>query len=132
MFDEQLLSEIRDLLAQDRKIEAIRRLREATGLGLKEAKDAVEAVQTGGQLPALPPDDAELDPELLPLLQAGKKIDAIKLYRERTGLGLAESKQAVEAIAARHGIATGGGCAGVLLAIAMVGLIAVGLVRSFA
>jgi ribosomal protein L7/L12 len=32
-------------------------------------------------------------------LAAGDKIAAIKLYRERTGLGLAEAKDAVEAIA---------------------------------
>lgn len=37
--------EIRELIRQNRKIEAIRRLRDATGLGLKEAKDAVEALE---------------------------------------------------------------------------------------
>jgi len=35
--------ELRRLLAADRKIEAIKRVREATGLGLKEAKDYVDA-----------------------------------------------------------------------------------------
>lgn len=33
------------------------------------------------------------------LVLQGKKIDAIKLYRERTGLGLKEAKDAVEALA---------------------------------
>ncbi|AJA07495.1 hypothetical protein SKP52_02830 [Sphingopyxis fribergensis] len=37
--------EIRELLRQDRKIEAIKRVRDRTGLGLAEAKDAVEAVE---------------------------------------------------------------------------------------
>lgn len=37
--------EIRELVRQNRKIEAIKRLRDATGLGLKEAKDAVEALE---------------------------------------------------------------------------------------
>ena len=36
--------EIRALLAQDKKIHAIKVYREHTGLGLKEAKDAVEAM----------------------------------------------------------------------------------------
>ena len=36
---------IRELIRQNRKIEAIKRLRDATGLGLKEAKDAVEALE---------------------------------------------------------------------------------------
>jgi len=30
------------------------------------------------------------------LMKAGRKIDAIKLYRERTGAGLAEAKRYVE------------------------------------
>ena len=37
--------EIRELIRQNRKIEAIKRLRDATGLGLKEAKDAIEALE---------------------------------------------------------------------------------------
>ncbi|NJN97033.1 MAG: hypothetical protein HC875_24520 [Anaerolineales bacterium] len=34
------------------------------------------------------------------LLQQGNKIEAIKIYREATGVGLAEAKAAVEAIEA--------------------------------
>ena len=34
-----------DLIRRGRKIEAIKRLRDMTGLGLREAKDAVEALQ---------------------------------------------------------------------------------------
>ncbi len=34
------------------------------------------------------------------LLQRGNKIEAIKMYREATGVGLAEAKAAVEAIEA--------------------------------
>ncbi|GIJ61061.1 hypothetical protein Vau01_085770 [Virgisporangium aurantiacum] len=37
-------------------------------------------------------------------LVAGNKIQAIKIYRERTGVGLKEAKDAVEDIARRHGI----------------------------
>ena len=33
---------------------------------------------------------------LIELIQAGRKIEAIKLYRELTGVGLAEAKDAVE------------------------------------
>ncbi|MBI2922403.1 MAG: ribosomal protein L7/L12 [Planctomycetes bacterium] len=35
------------------------------------------------------------------LLQRGEKIQAIKLHRERTGAGLKESKDAVEALESR-------------------------------
>src|ERR1041384_6270153 len=41
------LVELRELLAQGNKIQAIKQLRELTGLGLKEAKDAVEAMDAG-------------------------------------------------------------------------------------
>jgi large subunit ribosomal protein L7/L12 len=39
---------------------------------------------------------AREDPRVIELLQAGKEIHAIKLYRELTGVGLAEAKDAVD------------------------------------
>jgi ribosomal protein L7/L12 len=42
--DPALLDEIRTLSDSGRKIEAIKRLRDATGLGLAEAKDIVESL----------------------------------------------------------------------------------------
>ncbi|MBN2009755.1 ribosomal protein L7/L12 [candidate division KSB1 bacterium] len=39
----------------------------------------------------------ELKQQLLSALRTGKKIEAIKIYREATGKGLKESKEAVEA-----------------------------------
>jgi ribosomal protein L7/L12 len=70
---------------------------------------------------ATAPAEAEqggLDEQLLALLRAGRKIDAIKVYRERTQAGLKEAKDAVEALAAEHGVAPQkSGCAGVLLLI---------------
>lgn len=38
----------------------------------------------------------KMPPELQGLIQAGRKIEAIKVYREATGAGLAEAKEAVE------------------------------------
>ena len=46
--------------------------------------------------------DAERDPELLELLRKGDTIRAIKRYRELTGSGLGEAKQAVEDTMARN------------------------------
>jgi large subunit ribosomal protein L7/L12 len=37
-------------------------------------------------------------PEVVDAINAGNKIQAIKAYRERTGLGLKEAKDAVEAL----------------------------------
>ncbi|MFO0892562.1 MAG: ribosomal protein L7/L12 [Isosphaeraceae bacterium] len=116
----QLDAELRMILSEGQKIQAIKHLRESTGAGLKEAKDAVERLEQG--LPPAAPDaaaqDRPLQDELAALLRAGRKIEAIKLYRARTGAGLKEAKDAVE----RMGIAPdpgasrpGSGCLGVLL-----------------
>jgi len=40
--------------------------------------------------------DAAVDPEVLGLVKAGRKIDAIKRYREITGVGLKDAKDFVE------------------------------------
>ncbi|MBL8923074.1 MAG: ribosomal protein L7/L12 [Myxococcaceae bacterium] len=102
-------AEVADLLRAGRKIEAIKRYRELTGAGLKEAKDAVEALERGepAPLPQAPPGEqrhvtqemASDDPELRGHVSAGRKIEAIKRYRELTSVGLAEAKDAVEALA---------------------------------
>jgi ribosomal protein L7/L12 len=99
----------------DQKIAAIKAYREETGLGLKEAKDAVEAWQASGAAGHLQdasspqPQPAWRAPGALPPLSENvkriardpsgriEKIMAIKAYREETGAGLAEAKNAVEA-----------------------------------
>lgn len=43
--DPAILDEIRQLAASGRKIEAIKRLRDATGLDLAKAKDIVESLE---------------------------------------------------------------------------------------
>jgi ribosomal protein L7/L12 len=88
-----------------RTIDAIKLFREQTGAGLKECKDAVEALLEGQAPPrpagALPgwAEGADLQSEVRALLDKGLTIEAIKLYRVRTGLGLKEAKDAVEALA---------------------------------
>jgi ribosomal protein L7/L12 len=101
---DKLFTELLDLLAKGRKIEAIKRFREATGVGLAEAKAAVERLEQGSDLPAPPPADSALEREVLAQFDKRGKIAAIRLYREATGAGLKEAKEAVEAIAERHGI----------------------------
>jgi hypothetical protein len=43
-------------------------------------------------------------PGVVEQLEQGKKIQAIKTYREQTGAGLAEAKAAVESIARERGL----------------------------
>ena len=97
---------VRKLVAEGEKIEAIKAVREHTGLGLKEAKDYVEAIPNVVPLSQLArPAEAigRADPEVMrqqatALVARGKPIDAIKLVRERTGLGLKEAKDYVDAL----------------------------------
>ncbi len=51
----------------------------------------------------IPPEP--VDPTVLARLQAGDKIGAIKAYREATGSGLKDAKDAVEEIARERGLA---------------------------
>ncbi len=96
------LADVSALLAGGNKIAAIKRLRELTSLGLKEAKDYVEAMPAGGPLQALPtarvapPAGAGDLAEVHALAQQGQKIQAIKRYRELTGVGLKEAKDYVD------------------------------------
>jgi large subunit ribosomal protein L7/L12 len=51
---------------------------------------------------AVPTASGELAPEVVALINSGNKIQAIKAHRERTGLGLAEAKDAVERFEDRY------------------------------
>jgi len=97
-------SELDALLRSGQKIAAIKRYRELHGGGLKEAKDAVEAMLAGRPAEPAPQVHASttdaMDPELVGYLRAGQKINAIKRYRELYAVGLKEAKDAVEAIQA--------------------------------
>ncbi len=90
-------------LKSGNKIEAIKLCREASGMGLAEAKDWVEKLEASPEV--MLPSAGELAGTLAPvaeLLFKGEKISAIKLYRDQVkpGAGLKESKEAVEQLEA--------------------------------
>jgi ribosomal protein L7/L12 len=115
------------LVRGGRKIEAIKLYRDVTGAGLKEAKDAVEALERDGTVPPKRAGAAGSgvdNAEIRDLLRAGQKIRAIKLYRERTGTGLADSKNAVEAMARAEGLPVGGsGCSSAVLSLLVIAFV---------
>src|SRR5258708_3239242 len=82
---------IRMLMNSGRKIGAIKLYREQTGVGLAEAKAAVEAMAGGEQLAEIPAATNDLDKQILELMAAGQKIAAIKLCRERMRSRLKEA-----------------------------------------
>ncbi|NJO05185.1 MAG: hypothetical protein HC876_06470 [Chloroflexaceae bacterium] len=93
-------------MQRGQKIQAIKLYREYTGAGLKESKDAIEAYErtffsgpySDSALAATPfqADEADILPELYDLLRTGNKIEAIKVYRDHTNMGLQEAKDRVE------------------------------------
>ena len=113
------LKEVKRLAQEGNKIQAIKIYREIFGVGLKEAKDAVEKIEAGqplvfNQTTITSPqakssgssavDLANSVNEIATLVRTGNKIEAIKRYRELTGVGLREAKDAVEKIEAGHPI----------------------------
>lgn len=113
----QVVAEIDRLVAAGQKIHAIKLYREHAGVGLKEAKDRIEhwsisttaphaaaitnatavassiSPQTGTMRASLP---ASVAADIDRLLAANQPIQAIKLLRQHTGLGLGESKRAID------------------------------------
>lgn len=93
--------EVIRLLEQRKKIQAIKVVRDHTGLGLKEAKNLVEEVERTGRLrlPPLPtapyspyaPETDVMD-SARELKRDGRAIEAIKLIRQHTGFGLKQAK----------------------------------------
>jgi ribosomal protein L7/L12 len=122
-----LTDELLRLLGDGRTIEAVRRYREATGVGLAEAKakiDEMAAVMNGTPAAATPSTDDELTAQVVEAARTTGLIAAIKGYREATGVGLKEAKDAVEAICRSRGIVpaqgSGGGMAVVLAGMVVV------------
>lgn len=99
------LSAIKTATLSGRKIEAIKLYREAFGVGLAEAKSAVEHLETslrtqGPQAAFLPPEHPPMPEAVLASIRtyimSGEKIAAIKAYRDHNPVGLAEAKAVID------------------------------------
>jgi ribosomal protein L7/L12 len=131
---DDLAQQIGELVVGGEKIAAIKLLREATGMGLAEAKAVIDAVERGERLPPLAEQQVQqqnasraadpggdvlladaLPTEVRRLAEAGNRIHAIKLLREQRGLGLKEAKDLLDRLAPIAGGAAGGGKRGCLL-----------------
>jgi ribosomal protein L7/L12 len=100
---QKLLDDIKVEIAAGNKITAIKLYRDATGAGLAEAKEAVELIAAGKPPPsgAAPSASADAMQEVSALLAAGRKIEAIRVYRTAAGVDLKAAKEAVDAFEAR-------------------------------
>jgi ribosomal protein L7/L12/DNA-binding beta-propeller fold protein YncE len=108
-----LESELRQLLAQDDRLGAVKRYHELTGSGLKAAQEAVDALATTGSLPGMSfhlHGDASLDQaeamrwayatiEVIDLVKSGEMDAAIQRYQDTMGVSYSEAQEAVHNIA---------------------------------
>ena len=98
------VQKIHALLHEKRLVDAIKLYREVTGVGLAEAKEAVEEMAVNEA--TKPPDDVRdydnpvLTSRIKSLLSRNRKVDAVKIYREEYRVGLKEAKDAVDQIEA--------------------------------
>ncbi len=102
--DEAFAAELRALLQQGQKLQAVKRYKEQLGVGLMEAKKAVEALQAGLSLPMHKPIEGQLLTEILSALRMGEKREAVRIYQKRTGISRREAKSTVNALAKQHGL----------------------------
>ena len=98
----------------------------AIEFSFEEAEEDVPDIAASAEA-GPPPYEAEV----LSWLREGKKVQAVKVVRAHTGLGLRESKEYVEALAPREGIAPPARSAAyatlvvaVLIAVAVTGVVA--------
>lgn len=98
-------SEVLNLIAAGRKIQAIKLVRQRTGRGLKEAKDFVDAFEAQGVTmkpwekapkPMKKSVSPDVQQQVQDLVRQNQLIQAIKLVREHTGWGLKEAKDYVD------------------------------------
>jgi ribosomal protein L7/L12 len=100
--------QIREFINANQLIYAIKLYREITGVGLAEAKSAVEAMARGESVnipkPQTQSDNPLLENRIKKLLIKRNKIEAIKIYREAHRVGLKEAKDVIDQMEAsmRH------------------------------
>jgi ribosomal protein L7/L12 len=64
---------------------------------VRELEDKLQFLYQRFNIDYMAPDaDPALAPQIQEALRRGNKIEAIKIYRELTGVGLAEAKQAID------------------------------------
>ena len=95
--------EVTGLLAQGGKMEAIKLMRDKKGLGLAEAKAAVETIGREEAIVTPAPGlmatiqrAQQMSEEVRRLATTGRKVEAIRMLREKSGIGLKEAKDLVD------------------------------------
>ena len=92
-------AELIELLQGGHFIAALKHYRERHGVGLAEVKAAIDAwrAQSGQhEQAAQVVENVVTDPQIVAAIRKGKLIEAIKLYRAKTGVSLQDAKEAID------------------------------------
>jgi hypothetical protein len=115
--DPMVLSVVVGLLGRSRKVQAVKELMRATGLGMADARALVDAIQTGHRPPTtvIPGEAVDVSPRAgdgapaapgergladraRSLRAAGREGEAIQLVCEETGMGVPEAQKFVRSL----------------------------------
>lgn len=100
--DAATVQRVTELVESDKRVEAIKVLRQATGLGLVEAKDRVDRWGVEDPDPVVQDvDRSALDAEIRSVVAEHGEIAGMKRLRQRTGWGLADAKAYVDRLGPR-------------------------------
>jgi ribosomal protein L7/L12 len=95
-----------DALNNSGQIKAIKLLRELRGIGLKEAKEAIDTYlaqkSTSSDGNAKPPKSDNLEQVVIEQLKKNGQVAAIKILRKLRGIGLKEAKDIIDSFLSHH------------------------------
>lgn len=99
----EVVTRVRELVARDHVVSAVREIRPHTrDLSLKQCKQLVEAIGAGHVPPVTDTEQASGEGELADRVRRARsargEVEAIRLVRQETGMGLHEAEKFVRAL----------------------------------
>lgn len=108
MSEHDIPAAAKELAKKGQLIEAVKAAREQTGLGLKDAKNAVDAylrnpnVASRFSRPREALTSYDIPPQAIAALEEGRFVEAVKHTRAARALGLKAAKETVECFLGQH------------------------------
>jgi ribosomal protein L7/L12 len=103
--DDDTSDEIAALIRQGRKVEAIKLLRESTGVDLTRAKEEIDRLSKALSERDLHETESAvgMSEEVRDLARRGERMQAVTLHREQAGLGMKEAREQVDEVMKYYG-----------------------------
>ncbi|WP_049577242.1 ribosomal protein L7/L12 [Nocardiopsis sp. SBT366] len=95
--DQAGYEEVLDLIRADRKVPAVKRIRELTGMGLVQAKDLADAIEEGRWAPFPAPGQSLAD-RVRALLSQDRVADAVRMVAQETGMTEDEASRFIDGL----------------------------------